>query len=81
MVYKIYNDEIICERHRHKYEFNNEFRDRLAEEGLVISGLSPDERLSRDDRIKRPIHGLSEFNSIQSLSLDLQRPILYLGTL
>lgn len=45
MAYKIYNDEIIYERHRHKYEFNNEFRDRLAEEGLVISGLSPDERL------------------------------------
>ena len=45
MAYKIYNDEIIYERHRHKYEFNNEFRDRLVEEGLVISGVSPDERL------------------------------------
>lgn len=45
LAYKIYNDEIIYERHRHKYEFNNEFRDRLVEEGLVISGVSPDERL------------------------------------
>lgn len=40
-----YQDEIIYERHRHRYEINNEYRDRLVEEGLVISGLSPDERL------------------------------------
>ncbi|MBC8590118.1 CTP synthase [Wansuia hejianensis] len=42
---KIYNDELIYERHRNKYEVNNEFRDKLIEQGLVISGLSPDERL------------------------------------
>lgn len=42
---EIYNDEIIYERHRHRYEFNNEFRDKLEEKGLVISGVSPDERL------------------------------------
>ncbi|WP_313758144.1 CTP synthase [Tissierella sp.] len=42
---EIYNDEIIYERHRHRYEFNNEYRDKLEEEGLVISGVSPDERL------------------------------------
>ncbi len=40
-----YNDEIIYERHRHRYEFNNEFRDKLKENGLIISGLSPDESL------------------------------------
>lgn len=44
-VMDIYKDEIIYERHRHKYEFNNEFRDKFLENGLVISGLSPDERL------------------------------------
>ncbi len=43
--YEIYNDELIYERHRHRYEFNNEFRDRLAAQGLVLSGLSPSERL------------------------------------
>ncbi len=43
--FEIYNDEIIYERHRHRYEFNNEYRDKLEEEGLIISGLSPDERL------------------------------------
>jgi len=42
---EIYNDEIIYERHRHRYEFNNEYRDKLEEEGLIISGVSPDERL------------------------------------
>lgn len=43
--YAAYNDEIIYERHRHRYEFNNQYRDRLTKKGLVISGLSPDERL------------------------------------
>jgi len=43
--FEIYNDEIIYERHRHKLEFNNEYRDKLEEEGLIISGVSPDERL------------------------------------
>ncbi|EOD01783.1 CTP synthase [Caldisalinibacter kiritimatiensis] len=40
-----YDEELIYERHRHRYEFNNEFRDRLIEKGLVVSGISPDERL------------------------------------
>ncbi|MFA5623190.1 MAG: CTP synthase [Candidatus Dojkabacteria bacterium] len=40
-----YNDELIYERHRHRYEFNNEFRDKLQDLGLIISGVSPDERL------------------------------------
>ncbi len=35
----------ISERHRHRYEFSNEFRDRLVEAGLVLSGTSPDKRL------------------------------------
>ena len=40
-----YDSEIIYERHRHRYEFNNKYRDKLVEKGLVISGMSPDERL------------------------------------
>jgi len=36
---------IIFERHRHRYEFNNEYRDLLGVAGLVFSGLSPDARL------------------------------------
>lgn len=40
--FKVYNSEIISERHRHRYEFNNEYRDILASKGLLISGTSPD---------------------------------------
>ena len=40
-----YGQRRINERHRHRYEFNNEFRAKLAEAGMVYSGLSPDERL------------------------------------
>jgi len=42
---EIYNDELIYERHRHRYEFNNRFRGEMVEKGLVLSGLSPSERL------------------------------------
>ena len=42
---RCYGEPIISERHRHRYEFNNEYRDLLEENGLVISGTSPDGRL------------------------------------
>ncbi len=38
----VYDSESIDERHRHRYEFNNDFREKLAEHGLIISGTSPD---------------------------------------
>ncbi|MEJ2546957.1 MAG: CTP synthase [Gemmatimonadota bacterium] len=41
-VYSIYDQPKISERHRHRFEVNNEYRDRLAAEGLVFAGLSPD---------------------------------------
>lgn len=37
-----YGKELIFERHRHRYEFNNDYRDIMVEKGLVISGMSPD---------------------------------------
>jgi CTP synthase len=40
-----YGQSLIHERHRHRYEFNNEFRERLEKAGMVYSGLSPDNRL------------------------------------
>jgi CTP synthase len=43
--YLSYNEDQIAERHRHRYEFNNEFRKDLQEAGLVISGVSPDDFL------------------------------------
>jgi CTP synthase len=42
---EIYGEAVIYERHRHRYEVNNFLRRRLENEGLVISGTSPDERL------------------------------------
>lgn len=44
-VFNIYKKEHIQERHRHRYEFNNEFRAEFEEKGLVIAGTSPDGRL------------------------------------
>ena len=40
-----YGAELISERHRHRYEFNNEYREALTQPGLVLSGVSPDGRL------------------------------------
>src|SRR5437763_11598179 len=40
-----YGEEVVYERHRHRFEFNNEYREVLAEAGLVYSGLSPNGRL------------------------------------
>jgi CTP synthase len=45
LTYKAYEDEIIYERHRHRYEFNNAYRPELLARGLVVSGTSPDDRL------------------------------------
>ena len=43
--HKAYKEETISERHRHRYEVNNKYRDVLSEKGLVFSGLSPDGQL------------------------------------
>ncbi len=42
---EIYDQDLIYERHRHRYEFNNEYRQKAIEKGLVICGQSPDDRL------------------------------------
>ena len=42
---RCYGDTMIHERHRHRYEFNNDYRDVLCPAGLTLSGLSPDGRL------------------------------------
>ena len=43
--YQAYGAEEISERYRHRYEFNNEYRDALTQAGLELAGLSPDGRL------------------------------------
>ena len=40
-----YGTDMISERHRHRYEFNNDYRERLMDAGLVVSGTSPDDRI------------------------------------
>lgn len=40
-----YKEENISERHRHRYEFNNEFREQIENAGMVIGGTSPDGKL------------------------------------
>lgn len=45
LAYHCYNDELVYERHRHRYEFNNAFRERMESAGLRFSGTSPDGRL------------------------------------
>ncbi len=42
---EIYGEEFISERHRHRYEFNNKYKEMLEEKGLICSGTSPDESL------------------------------------
>jgi CTP synthase len=45
VAYKAYRKREISERHRHRYEFNNEFKEKLAKAGLSFSGVSPDGEL------------------------------------
>lgn len=45
LAFSLYQEEVIYERHRHRYEFNNAYRNLLIESGYVISGTSPDGRL------------------------------------
>jgi len=42
---RLYGRELISERHRHRYEFNNKYRDIITRNGMVICGTSPDNRL------------------------------------
>jgi len=45
LLYRSYKEELIEERHRHRYEFNNSYREALMNAGMRFSGLSPDGRL------------------------------------
>jgi CTP synthase len=45
LAFKLYQQEVIYERHRHRYEFNNAYRNLLLETGYAVSGTSPDSRL------------------------------------
>jgi CTP synthase len=45
LAFQLYEEEVVYERHRHRYEFNNVYRNQLLESGYLVSGTSPDGRL------------------------------------
>ncbi len=51
-----YGAELVQERHRHRFEFNNAYRAQLEEAGLVISGASPDNTLVEMIELPREVH-------------------------
>lgn len=53
LAYSIYENEIISERHRHRYEFNPDYEERLAASGLVISGRNPEHGLVEIIELKK----------------------------
>ena len=52
----VYGKSEISERHRHRYEVNNKYRDQLAKSGLVFSGLSPDKNLVEFVELPKEVH-------------------------
>ncbi len=54
---ELYKDlPIVQERHRHRYEFNNEYRDMFEKNGLILSGISPDGKLIEAVELSKSVH-------------------------
>lgn len=51
-----YGEDLVYERHRHRYEVNNAFRKQLTDAGMVIGGLSPDDRLVEMIELPESVH-------------------------
>ena len=56
LVQKLYGSESASERHRHRYEVNNAFRDQIANAGMVFSGTSPDGNLVEYVELPKEVH-------------------------
>jgi CTP synthase len=56
IVARLYGAEVIRERHRHRYEVNNNYREQLEKSGLVFSGLSPDNHLVEFVELPESVH-------------------------
>ena len=56
LAYKDYKEDMIYERHRHRYEFNNKYRDLLSEKGLIFSGINPDSNLVEIIELPSSVH-------------------------
>ena len=56
VVAETYGTTTVSERHRHRYEVNNKYREQIAAEGLVFSGTSPDGKLVEYVELPREVH-------------------------
>jgi CTP synthase len=56
VVAKAYGSELVKERHRHRYEVNNDYRKQISDAGLVFSGLSPDDHLVEFVELPAEVH-------------------------
>jgi CTP synthase len=56
VVAETYGTTTVSERHRHRYEVNNKYREQIASEGLVFSGTSPDGKLVEFVELPREVH-------------------------
>ena len=60
---RAYKDSLISERHRHRYEFNNEFRDVLTSKGLILAGINPEKDLVEIIELKdHPFFAATQFH-------------------
>lgn len=53
---EIYGEDLIYERHRHRWEFNNAYRKEFTEKGLILAGLSPNEKLVEIVELPKDVH-------------------------
>lgn len=72
LVRELYGTDMVQERHRHRYEVNNAYREILEQAGLVCSGLSPDGRLVEFVELPREVHPF--FVATQAHPEFLSRP-------
>jgi CTP synthase len=72
LAFRLYGKRKISERHRHRYEVNNAYRDRLTQHGLILSGLSPDgELVEMVELAEHPFFLASQFHpEFKSRPLD-----------
>ena len=63
LAYKLYGKQEIAERHRHRFEYNNDYKEKMEEAGLICSGTSPDGRLVEIVELKNhPFFIASQFH-------------------
>jgi CTP synthase len=72
LVRELYGTDVVHERHRHRYEVNNSYRERLERAGLTCSGVSPDGRLVEFVEFPRDVHPF--FVATQAHPEFLSRP-------